>query len=240
MMIHFAHSRSMARAALPVVLLGLAAFSAAGAQITPPNIRKPIETAKKAAATTSEQIRTAEKVGGAGKVDDGMMPAEAAKGAQAAATSTANPQKAAVAPAQKAATAPQRGGSRGDSGSVTQAGRGRAVATVYREVFAYGAGDRRDPFVSLMLSGELRPIFTDLVLTGVIYDPGGGSVALLVDNSTGESYRVRVRQTLGRMKVTKIGLEEITFDLDEFGLSRSETLIIDKTKKAGAPATRRP
>ena len=128
-----------------------------------------------------------------------------------------------------------------DSGSASQSGRGRPAVTILREAFVYEVRGRRDPFVSLMLSGELRPIFTDLKLTGVIFDSNPRqSVALLVDVSTSESYRVRVGQTLGRMKVSKIGLEDITFDIDEFGLSRSETLIIDKTKKAGAPASRRP
>lgn len=110
-----------------------------------------------------------------------------------------------------------------------------------REVFTYSAEGRRDPFVSLMLSGELRPVITDLSLTGVIYDAAPGrSIALLVDNSTGESYRVRAGQTLGRMKVARISLESVTFDIDEFGLSRSETLMIDRTKKAAPPATGRP
>ena len=92
-----------------------------------------------------------------------------------------------------------------------------------------------------MLSGELRPIFSDLILTGVIFDSEGPrSVALLVDGSTGESYRVKVGQTLARMKVTKIGMQDITFSIDEFGLSRSETLIVDKTRKGPAAAPRRP
>ena len=63
---------------------------------------------------------------------------------------------------------------------------------------------------------------------------------MLIDNSTGETYGVRLGDQLARMKVSRIGIQDITFTIDEFGLSRSETLIIDKTLKAGAPAARRP
>ncbi len=201
------------------------------AQVTPPNIRKPIETAKNAAGKTTEQIKAAERAGGAGDSGATMQAAGAQKAGAGAAPAArkAAPQKG----------APQKGVAR-DSGAASQEGRQRGAVTIYREAFNYNAAGRRDPFVSLMLSGELRPIFTDLELTGVIFDSEGRrSVALLVDNSTSESYRVRVGQTLGRMKVAAIGRESVTFDFDEFGLSRSETLIIDKTKAAAA-ATRRP
>jgi hypothetical protein len=216
------------------------------AQVSIPNIKRPIEVAKKAADKTSEQIRATEKAG-SGKVINAP--------GQAAAAQAADQQKktAATAP-QATASVPQRGGAAPGPGSKAApvrppsakdttglpVGR-RATVALYREVFSYSSGGLRDPFVSLMLSGELRPILTDLSLTGVIYDPEGRrSVALLVDGSTGEAYRVRVGQTLARMKITKIGMQDITFSIDEFGLSRSETLIIDKTKKAGAPAARRP
>ncbi|MDQ8165457.1 MAG: hypothetical protein P3A28_06855 [Gemmatimonadota bacterium] len=209
--------------ALPVLCAAFIAPAAVGAQaITPPNIKGPINAAKSAAEKTNEQTTAAERV------------------------STPAPAKAASAPqtsAQKSAPAPAGGARPGDSAGVSQAGRQRGAVTVYREAFSYVDGGRRDPFVSLMLSGELRPILTDLQLTGVVYDEErpANSVALLVDISTGESYRRRINEVLGRMKVTKIGREDITFSIDEFGLSRSETLIIDKTKKAGpAPATRRP
>lgn len=136
-------------------------------------------------------------------------------------------------------TVPERS-ARPDSAALQSSGRQNRVA-IYRESFRYLAGGRRDPFISLMSSGALRPIITDLSLVGVIYDAEGKrSVALLVDASTGESFRVRVGQALARMTVTKIGMQDITFSIDEFGLSRSETLIIDRAKKAGAPAPRRP
>jgi hypothetical protein len=113
--------------------------------------------------------------------------------------------------------------------------------TFYRESYTYAGDGRRDPFVSLMATGEVRPLLADLVLVGVIYDGAGrNSVASLIDGSTNESYRVKVGNVLGRMKVVKIGPQEITLDIDEFGFSRQETLLIDHTRKAGATPGRRP
>lgn len=117
----------------------------------------------------------------------------------------------------------------------------KGAVTFYRESYAYSSDARRDPFVSLMATGEMRPLLADLLLVGVIYDGAGrNSVASLIDATTNESYRVKVGNVLGRMKVVKIGLQEITLDIDEFGFSRQETLLIDHTRKAGATPGRRP
>lgn len=115
-------------------------------------------------------------------------------------------------------------------------------SVIYREVFAYSAEGRRDPFVSLMATGELRPLLADLALISVIYDVSAPrrSVALLTDGSSGLSYRTTVGGTLGRMKVTRIGPQDITFNIEEYGLSRQQTLVIDHTPKKDASTTRRP
>ncbi|HEX5437285.1 MAG TPA: hypothetical protein VFW98_08995 [Gemmatimonadaceae bacterium] len=99
--------------------------------------------------------------------------------------------------------------------------------TLTRETFTYDAGGRRDPFVSLMTSGELRPMISDLRLVAVIYDPTGHSVAVLRDLSTGEQYRTRVGRVLGRMRVSAIHPKSVTFTLDEFGYSRQEVLALN-------------
>lgn len=216
------------------------------AQVSIPNIKNPINKAKGAAEKTSAQINATNSVDNEKRVSNAPGQAAAAQSADQQKKATVVPNQAAAAAPQKGAPAPGKAGGspagKGDSNSVAQAGGSRRPqAVIYREAFAYGSGGRRDPFVSLMLSGELRPVLSDLVLTGVIYDPEGRrSVALLVDASTGESYRVRAGQTLARMKVTKIGMQDISFSIDEFGLSRSETLIIDKTRKGPLAAPRRP
>jgi hypothetical protein len=96
-----------------------------------------------------------------------------------------------------------------------------------REVFSYDAAGRRDPFMSLLASGDLRPSFTDLKLVAVAYDPTGRkSVAVMRDVSTKDQYRVKVGQTLGRMRVAQIHPKSVTFTIDEFGYSRQEILAL--------------
>jgi hypothetical protein len=234
--------RLAAPAALAALMILLApSASVARAQvITPPVGGGAIKAAKRNVEKTNEQTQAAEKAEKAG--------AQPQKAQQAPQKSAPAPQKTTTAPNQKAAPPAQKAGakapaSRADTGSgvVSQAGGRRNQVQVFREQFAYTDGGRRDPFVSLMLSGELRPVITDLVLTGVIADRDPRrSMALLVDGSTGESYRVRMGQQLGRMRVTRIDAERITFTFDEFGLSRTETLTIDRTKQGGAAPPRRP
>lgn len=103
---------------------------------------------------------------------------------------------------------------------------------INREVFDYDAGGHRDPFVSLMNTSELRPLITELKLVAVAFDPvGGNSVAVLRDLTSKEQYRVRVGQTLGRMRVAAIHEKEVVFTIEEFGFSRQETLsMVDSTK----------
>ena len=98
--------------------------------------------------------------------------------------------------------------------------------TIDRESFAYVADGRRDPFASLMASGDLRPMISDLRVTTIIHDVGGGSVAVLRDLGTNEQHRVRVGQQLGRMRVAAIHPKQIVFTIEEFGFSRQETLAL--------------
>jgi hypothetical protein len=108
---------------------------------------------------------------------------------------------------------------------------------INREVFDYDTGGRRDPFVSLMNTSELRPLITELKLVAVAFDPvGGNSVAVLRDLTSKEQYRVRVGQTLGRMRVAAIHEKEVVFTIEEFGFSRQETLnMVDTTNKTRPP-----
>jgi hypothetical protein len=105
------------------------------------------------------------------------------------------------------------------------------TASFNRESFHYERSGRRDPFLTLMAYGELRPLITELRVTAIAYDPNGGSVAVLRDLGTKEQYRVRVGESLGRMRVARIDKKEITFTIEEFGYSRQETLALVDPKK---------
>lgn len=108
--------------------------------------------------------------------------------------------------------------------------------TIYREVFEYEAGGRRDPFQSLLGTSDLRPLLIDLRIAAIAYDPNGrNSVAVLRDLTSKEQYRVKVGQTLGRMRVAAIQPRSVTFTIQEFGLSRQETLSMNDTTRVRNP-----
>jgi hypothetical protein len=98
---------------------------------------------------------------------------------------------------------------------------------IRREVFNYPSQGRRDPFASLILSGDMRPLLADLEIAAIIYDPAGrNSVATLKDRSTGDLYRARVGSVFGRVRITAIRQREVGVAVDEFGFTRQETLTI--------------
>lgn len=104
---------------------------------------------------------------------------------------------------------------------------------INRELFQYDADGRRDPFVSLLTTSDLRPLLNDLKLVAVAFDPNGKtSVAVMRDITSKEQYRVRVGQTLGRMRVAAIQEKAVIFTIEEFGFSRQEMLAMtaDSTK----------
>lgn len=98
---------------------------------------------------------------------------------------------------------------------------------INREVFSYEGDGRRDPFVSLLTTSDLKPMLADLKLVGVAYDPRGqNSVAVLRDITSRDQYKVRVGQTIGRMRVAAIQPKAVIFTIEEFGYSRQELLPI--------------
>jgi hypothetical protein len=105
---------------------------------------------------------------------------------------------------------------------------------ILRESYDYSREGRRDPFVSLLTTNELRPTMSDLRLTGILFDQGGHSVATLRDLGTNASYRVAMGATLGRMRVSAIRLMTVVFTFVEFGTTRQDSLVIgDSTKVRG-------
>jgi hypothetical protein len=225
----------MMRRAMWALVFAVAAATPASAQM-PPSIKGPIDAAKRQANKTSAQINNEQKVGNdEGRKATGAkasaMPAAAAQGAAQKGPAGSKGAAAKGAPI-ATKSAPDSNPKRG---SVSERGSKGAV-TFYREVFSYDASGRRDPFLSLMATGELRPMITDLTLVGVIYDESGrNSVAILVDASAGgQSYKKKVGDVLGRMKIAKISESSITLNVDEFGFARQETLLIDRNPRTGA------
>lgn len=117
-----------------------------------------------------------------------------------------------------------------DASSVSVPG-GKSEVGFRREAFSYEKSGRRDPFLSLLHSNDLRPMINDLKLVAVLYDPVGRSWAVMRDMTTKEQYRVKVGQQLGRMRVTQIHPKSVTFTIEEIGFSRQQTLALNDSKE---------
>lgn len=106
------------------------------------------------------------------------------------------------------------------------------TVSLLREVFAYEGGGR-DPFMSLLRSGDVRPLLADLKLTTIVYDGrfAARSVAVLRDITNRRIYRVKTGDIIGRLKVTQIRPREIVFTVQEFGFERQETLSLTRQEE---------
>jgi hypothetical protein len=144
--------------------------------------------------------------------------------------SAAAPQKSAPAPA--AAKTPN--GKPAPHLTVAKADTITVPTTIYREAFEYNRDGRRDPFVSLLTTNELRPTLSDLKLSNIIYDPSGRrSIAVMRDLTNNAQYRVTTGSALGRMRVTAIHVLSVVFTIEEFGTSRLDSLVLRDTTKRG-------
>jgi hypothetical protein len=172
-----------------------------------------------------------------------LLAASASASAQPAAQKAAPPQTRAAPPQTKAA-APQTKAAAPQAGAASQRpGGALAVASdstprprvpvIMREVFTYDSEGRRDPFVTLLTSEELRPTVADLRLVGVLHDPVR-PIAIMRDLSTNTQYRVTTGMRIGRMKVALIKRRSVIFSIEEFGLNRTDSLVLGDTTKVRA------
>ena len=104
-------------------------------------------------------------------------------------------------------------------------------APVMRESFDYTRETRRDPFVSLMTTSDLRPTLSDLHLTGILYDLSGRRPVAILRDIAGGQWRVTTGMTLGRMRVMQIKPKTIIFTIEEFGFNRQDSLILGDTTR---------
>lgn len=108
------------------------------------------------------------------------------------------------------------------------------VVTIKRESFSYSSPRKRDPFVSLLASDELSPHISEVRLTTIAFDSEGGmSVAILRNVEDGKQYRVMTGDRLGRARVLRIDPRSVTFTINEFGYSRTETLSLSDAHVRG-------
>ena len=239
----------MNRHLLAALALAVAAAASrpAGAQVRAPNITAPKNAAARVAAKVNARTNDINAAGSSAPSSSAAAPSGPAIATPIVASSpakpAAKPAAATAGAAAAAATTPQTSrptttqvpetAARPDTGAGTATRGTRGQISFLREVFAYAPDGRRDPFYSLLASGELRPLLSDLKLVTVIYDPTGrNSVAILRDVTTRDQYRVKVGQALGRMRVQAILPKQVNFVVEEFGYSRQESLTLNETTKA--------
>jgi hypothetical protein len=105
-----------------------------------------------------------------------------------------------------------------------------------RESFGYPGDGRRDPFASLIATGDIRPMLEDLKLTGVIVSANpANSMAMMKDLSTNEIYKARIGSVFGRIRVTAIRPGEVTLAVDEFGFTRQALLTMNAPTRERTP-----
>jgi hypothetical protein len=199
-----------------VYVLAAVALTARAASAQDPltNAKK---AAQKAANAASAHVEAEQR-------PDGQQPKTAAKTAPK--TAAKEPQKPAVKPS---VTKP------GTQLNVAKADTIPTPTVIFREQFAYTADGRRDPFVSLLTTNELRPTLSDLKLSTIIYDPSSRrSIAILRDQTNNAQYRVTTGSALGRLRVTAIHVLSVVFNIEEFGTSRIDSLVLrDTTNRRG-------
>lgn len=123
-----------------------------------------------------------------------------------------------------------------------------------REVFAYPEFERRNPFRTLASGTDTGPRFENLVLLGILYSPfEGESLALLGEGSrtvssdgpggrervtvdlTGATFRAREGEIVGNVTIGTIEREQITIELDEFGLTETRIMLLPRATPGGGP-----
>lgn len=139
----------------------------------------------------------------------------------------------ALAPAPLAAQQGSSSAASGDSAGAADSVAAADTAFRYqREVFAYPDRGRRNPFAPVSAGVEQGPRFRNLRLTGIIYSPSIGSVAVLVDETTGDRYRVRSGQTIGDARVLEIRRSEVSFSVSTVvGQTRRATLQVEEQER---------
>ena len=222
-------TRRLTDAVLLAAIVGAAPLSQIDAQAA--NITMPKQAAQRAAAASNARLNA--QISQAQGASGQPSPSQAAAAAQAQASRQGAAAKPGVVQsgAPTPAGAPDPGARAAGAGATPKPDPSNAIM---REVFEYGVQGRRDPFYSLLATGDLRPMLGDLKLTTILYDLSGRRpVAVMNDVSTNLQYRVTTGMMLGRMRVTRILPRKVIFAIEEFGFSRADSLVL-----ADKPQTR--
>jgi hypothetical protein len=132
----------------------------------------------------------------------------------------------------RAAGTPAGGRGAAAPGAASTTGRDSSLlgppVVLMREVYEYDRNGRRDPFISLLTTTDLRPTISDLKLLMTVVDEPGRSVALVSDayDRKQPQKTLRVGTRVGRMRVASIRSDVVVFTIEEFGMNRRDSLLL--------------
>ena len=118
-----------------------------------------------------------------------------------------------------------------------------------REVFAYPAFQRRNPFRPLVASDQGGPRFEQLRLMGIIFSDDPASSVAIVGTSTvtvsedaatvnvqeGDAWYLKVGQSIGNIRVVEIRREQVVMEVEEFGLTEQKIMQLQTRRQGGTP-----
>lgn len=118
-----------------------------------------------------------------------------------------------------------------------------------REVFAYPAFQRRNPFRPLVAADQGGPRFEQLRLMGIIHsdDPaqsvaivGTSTVTLTEDAATasiqeGDAWYLKVGQSIGNIRIVEVRREQVVVEVEEFGLTEQKIMQLQTRRQGGTP-----
>ncbi|MEX2282857.1 MAG: hypothetical protein WEE89_10290 [Gemmatimonadota bacterium] len=94
-----------------------------------------------------------------------------------------------------------------------------------REVFAYPAQGRRDPFVPLQGTDAMGPLFEDLTLRTIAWSPTPQRSLVLIHDANKKSYLKRLGDVIGNARIIGIEKDRVRFAVQSYGILREEVLI---------------
>jgi hypothetical protein len=116
-----------------------------------------------------------------------------------------------------------------------------------REMFTYPSVTRRNPFRPLVSGDSGGPVFESLTLMGIVYseDPSLSLATLstytlsVAQDGTvstageGESYYMKVGQTIGNITVVEVNRDNVVVEVEEFGLTDRKTMFLLNRRQGG-------
>lgn len=97
-----------------------------------------------------------------------------------------------------------------------------------RESWSYPVLTGRNPFRPPSADAGAGPSLESLRLSGILYSPAVGSIAILADPDTGRRYRLREGDVVGAARLVALRPGSATFRVSEFGLVRRVTLQVKR------------